>query len=260
MNLFKGERSWEVIKLDNWTIFLNKLNDNDEFDKNLKKYLEAIKCVSEISVKRIDLLEEREKINEYLNCIVKFIKSYSEKYYEIGLIKGFKINEKLPNGEWKIDGRDYYYYIADQKMKASVYYVRYLNFIDNHMNMEKEANYEIQEYICKIKNMINSNTDISVENIISVLDELIEVSEENLKLRQKCIDCIGRIRANDVEYLKYMMFNNMMREIKYIGAAYQYLWHWELKTKNLFRFVSYDGKENAIEDDCSKKYFSQGDV
>ena len=24
--------------------------------------------------------------------------------------------------------------------------------------------------------------------------------------------------------------------------------------------VSYDGKENAIEDDCSKKYFSQGDV
>jgi hypothetical protein len=269
LDLTKGIRSWEVIKIeevtsmentinqDNWTKFLNKLNDSGGFDTYLKEYLEAIKYISEISVECIDLLEERENINEYLKCIVQFIESYSEDYYEIGLIKGFRTNEKLSNGAWKIDGRDYYYYIADQKMKASVYYVRYLNYIDNHVNILEEAKQELQIYINIIKEMIGNDIVISEENIISVIDEAIEATNENYQLRQKCIKCIDQIRANDIGYLKYMLFNNMMREIRYIGAAYQYLWHWNMKTKNLFRYVSYDGEEMPIEDDRTKKNFLQ---
>lgn len=62
---------------------MNKLNSNDRFDADLKKYLEAIKYISEISVECIDLLEKRKEINNQLGCIVNFIKSYSKEYYEI---------------------------------------------------------------------------------------------------------------------------------------------------------------------------------
>lgn len=269
LDLSKGARNWKVLKIeeatrlestikpDNWTVFLNKLNANDGFDADLKKYLEAIKYISEISVEGIDMSDERERINDYLKSIDEFIKSYSTEYYEIGLIEGFKTNEKLDNGTWKIDGRDYYYYIADQKMKASVYYVRYRNYIDNHMNNDEEEKGNLKQYICKITSMIESDIEISEENIISVIDDYMEMKEENQKLRQKCVECVDRIRANNIEYLKYMLFNNMMHEIRYIGAAYQYLWHWELKTKNLFRYVSYEGEEITIGDNYTKKDFLQ---
>ena len=37
-----------------------------------------------------------------------------------------------------------------------------------------------------------------------------------------------------------MLFNNMMREIRNIGTAYQYLWHWRSEEKNLFRARHYE--------------------
>ena len=243
---------------DCWEEFLEKL------DNRLKGYLNAIKYVSEIKADNIDNEKIREEINENLKVIVEFIKDYSSTHYEIGLIKGFKVNEKDINGNWKIDGRDYYYYIADQKMKASVYYIRYLNYINQHFNgSEKEERYieEIKEYISQ-KSKDVENVNISIDNIISIIDDYLEVTDENNEInemRQKCIECIEKIRAKDINYIKYMLFNNMMREIRYIGAAYQYLWHWDMKTKNLFRSVSYESSE--IEQDeknkDNKKYFLQ---
>ncbi len=232
-----------------------KLELKNEFDEELINYLNAIKYVSEITVQNIDLLKTRECINDQLNIIVNFVKKYSEDYYEIGLIKGFKVNEKDNNGNWKIDGRDYYYYIADQKMKASVYYVRYVNYINTHLDAYTDAQTKLEEYISKIK--CKEGVKISKDNIISIFDDFLEQTDENHYLRQRCIECIEKIRAKDIKYIKYMLFNNTMREIRYIGAAYQYLWHWEMKIKNLFRCTSYDSKEISIEDGLSKKKFLQ---
>lgn len=245
----------------NWTIFLGKLDENNEFDENLKKYLEALKYVSEISIKSIDEPKEREKINDNLIDIVGFIQKYSENYHELSLIKGFKTNDKLANGSWRIDGRDYYYYIADQKMKASVYYVRYLNYIDKHLNNSDVSKQKLEEIITKVKDIVAGDVDVSDKNIVGIIDELSLTTEGIKELRQscvdyiKCVEYINQIRSNEMQYLKYMLFNNMMREVRYIGAAYQYLWHWLVKTKNLFRYVSYDGKEMTLDENTSKKIF-----
>ena len=39
----------------------------------------------------------------------------------------------------------------------------------------------------------------------------------------------------NINYLKYMLFNNVMKEIRYIGSAYQFLWHWESTKKTIYR-------------------------
>ena len=254
-----GVHNWELVKIkkDNWETFLEKLDLENEFDSDLKNYLNAIKYISEITVKDIDLFEIRKIINEQLNYIVNFIKKYSDTHYEIGLIKGFKVNEKEYNGNWKINGRDYYYYIADQKMKASVYYVRYLNYINKHLEESDSVEKEMERYISNIQSKIRTNIKISIDNIIGIFDDYLEQTDENNQMRQKCIECIEQIKAKDMNYLKYMLFNNMMREIRYIGAAYQYLWHWEMKTKNLFRCASYNSSKISIENNYSKKSFLQ---
>lgn len=244
-------------KTDNWAGFLEKINTENEFDKQLKEYLSAMKYVSEINVEKIDDDKIRDEINEKLKSIVHFIKKYGDDYYEIGLIKGFKINGKNDSGHWIIDGRDYYYYIADQKIKASVYYVRYLNFINNHFLKSINARKELSGYISDIQSKLEKTIDISMDNIIGIIDDESEITKVNLELRKKCINCIEQIKANDINYLKYMLFNNMMREIRYIGAAYQYLWHWERKTKNLFRYASYDGEAIHKNNNCTKKSFLQ---
>lgn len=250
-------QNWEVVKINNFEKFLGRLELENEFDRELINYLNAIKYVSEITVQNIDLLKTRECINDQLNIIVNFVKKYSEDYYEIGLIKGFKVNEKDNNGNWKIDGRDYYYYIADQKMKASVYYVRYVNYINTHLDVYISAEEELKGYILEIQSKCEEDVKISKDNIISIFDDFLEQTDENHHLRQRCIECIEKIRAKDIKYIEYMLFNNMMKEIRYIGAAYQYLWHWEMKMKNLFRSVSYDSNEIIIEYKFSKKIFLQ---
>ncbi len=181
----------DKIMMDKWTCFLNQLDSNIEFDKELREYLEAIKDISEVRADEMDQMDRRREINEKLAAIVKFVDKYGKQYYEIGRIEGFK-----KAGD--ISGRDYYYYIADQKMKASVYYIRYLNFLDHIPGDNRE-------------------TDLSKEQALTDM-----VREHLLKLK-------------DINYIKYMMFNNMMREIRYVGAAYQYLWYWESERKNLFR-------------------------
>lgn len=255
----RGVQNWDLVKIkvDIWNGFLEELNTENDFDKQLKEYLSAIKYVSEIKVENIDDDNIRDEINEELNLIVNFIKSYGNEYYEIGLIKGFKINEKIDAEHWSIKGRDYYYYVADQKIKASVYYVRYLNVINKYFSKEKNAEEELARYISEIQGRLEYRVEISRDNIIGVIDDELDKTEENLELRRKCIDCVEQIKTNDINYLKYMLFNNIMREIRYIGAAYQYLWHWETKKKNLFRYVSYDGEVISINDDCTKKRFLQ---
>lgn len=240
--------------MNNWDVFLEKLNSENNFNQQLREYLSAIKYISEINVEKIDDSKVREEINEKLDIIVKFIQTYGTDYYEIGLIKGFKINKKIDD-HWSIDGRDYYYYIADQKMKASVYYVRYLNFINKYLTENTSAERELMGYISDIHSKLEREIEITKDNIIGVIDDELDKTEYSLKLRKKCIDCIEQIRTNDISYLEYMLFNNMMREIRYIGAAYQYLWHWETKTKNLFRYVSYDGEELNIIPNYNKKSF-----
>lgn len=189
-----------------WDKFLEQLPDKKDgeisFDADLKGYLRAIKYVSEIEAEKIDEVV-KEEIESHLQAIVEFIDIYGKDYYEIGRIKGFKSNKDDMNG-WIRSGRDYYYYIADQKMKASVYYIRYLNFLDK------------------------TSDKVYLENL-------------NKKMETEgCGDVFcGEINENklsDQNYLKYMLFNNMMREIAYYGGAFQYLWHWDYKTNiNLFR-------------------------
>lgn len=240
--------------MDKWNEFLDELDDLNDFDKGLKAYLPAIKYVSEITIQNIDDIEVRKEINKKLKTIVDFIEKYKD-YYEIGLVKGFKSNTE-ENGRWKIDGRDYYYYIADQKMKAAVYYVRYRNFIDKCLGEYHNAESTLANIISEIKKSLG-DIEVSEDNIISVIDNDLEPSEENYQLRCQCLDCILKKKSKDITYLKYMLFNNMMQEIRYIGAAYQYLWYWETKEKDLFRCASYEGNQNVRAAGNSKKLFLQ---
>lgn len=242
-----------------WDLFLEELtSSNNEFDIDLGKYLTALVFISKINIEDIDNENKRNEINDNLKEIVSFIDKYKNEYYEIGLIKGFKTNDSSV-----IRGRDYYYYIADQKMKASVYYVRYLNFIEHTMYNNK---IEIIKDMNKIKsslgeqeekiNLADEDLLNEIEKFIRKLDDLLIQNDEFWEIRQKCIECRIKIKACvDTDYMKYMMFNNMMREIRYVGASYQYLWHWESKCRNLFRNASYEGQNIKIERESSKKDF-----
>ena len=207
---------------EKWCRFLDELGDSKrEFDADLLRYLQALKYISEIRIDCIDDKEERNRINLKLRDITEFIKKYKDNYYEIGLIQGFRTNN-----DNKLKGADYYYYIADQKMKASVYYVRYLNFISRTSGNGQE----VPENVSKVDNYLPGDSDA-------------------LEIRQKCYEWQLRLESEkNIEYKKYMMFNNMMREIRYVGAAYQYLWHWESKKKNLFR----SGPHIDVEVECSR--------
>lgn len=154
----------------NWNDFLISLKNAG--DKETADFLAAMKQISEITVKDLEHDEKRSAIDSQIKIITDYKNKYGDRLYELGRMRGFRTN-----GERAISGGDYYYYIADQKMKAAVYYARFLNILENNQNME-------------------------------------------------------------IAYIKYLMLNNMMREVRFFGASYQYLWHWEKKQAHLFRNVS----------------------
>lgn len=117
----------ELNKLNNlYNEFIGELDKNVDFDKTLIGYLEAIQYVAKIDADNIN----KGDINDQIGKIVTFIKKYKETHYEISKIKGFKIPEK------ELSDADYYYYLADQKAKALVYYTRYLNFLEHCSNKD----------------------------------------------------------------------------------------------------------------------------
>ena len=238
----RGKNNWKIVekkegksemvraelleKGEVWKDFLEKLDNDKEFDRELKDYLDAIKVVSEISVGELNSHENREK----LSTIENFRNKYKDDYYELSLIRGFKVKEGL-------DEKDYRYYIADQKMKASVYYVRYLNFISkNYSNIENTK--QLDEHIKQLDEELkkrNKDININKDNIVQIIDNYMEDTKENRIFRQNCLDCIERLKMGNINYLKYMLFNNVMKEIRYIGSAYQFLWHWESTKKTIYR-------------------------
>lgn len=271
IDITNGKNNWKIVKKEDnrilmgkeinerdkaWNEFLYKLGSNNSFDKELKDYLCAIKAVSEISVGELNSHENREKINEKLSTIENFINKYKDNYYELSLIKGFKVKEGL-------DEKDYCYYIADQKMKAAVYYVRYLNFINKNVSKEEEIRKSFNQCVDEVKRKLKEKNkqdeyiDINEENIKDIINYELDRNDENVELFRRCLKCIEELKLTNSDYLKYMLFNNMMREIRYIGGAYQYLWHWETKNRNLFRYVSYEGTDICIENECTKKKFLQ---
>lgn len=234
-----------------WEDFIGKLSC-EGFDADLKEYLYAIKYLAEINVLDIDNEEYRKGIDCQIAKIVDFIENHRKKYYEISCTKGFKKNK-----DKSFSGRDYYYYIADQQVKASVYYVRYLNFLERSQLAAERKN-EISEKLKKYKstllhNELNSSEkeqmfDIEKEcynlidfinnslysNVISGERELHPIEIEDIK--QHCFQFLDEIKlSQNIDYKKYMMFNNMMREIRFWGAAYQSLWYWKKEMKTLYR-------------------------
>lgn len=226
-----------------WDEFVNNLND-EGFDGDLREYLNAIKFISAIDILQIDESEYRNDIEKKISKIVQFIDNYKKEYYEISCIKGFKC---MGN----INGRDYYYYIADQQVKASVYYVRYLNFLYKS-HLDQITIKDIYIKICEFKEKAYENCEITVAQIKKECEEIInEINNGICKLEQEdnensvlnkedikhqCIKYLNEIELSEnIEYKKYLMFNNMMREIRFFGAAYQYLWHWKKEKKTLYR-------------------------
>ncbi len=253
------------MKDDYWQNFLKNLKEN-EFDNALKDYLEAIEYISSVTVEDIDKEETREEINNKLLNVEKFVKEYEKSHYEVSQIKGFKTNTKK-NGEWAIRGRDYYYYIADQKMKASVYYVRYRNFIEKHMEEVEKAEEILDEKISEIKKLLNGKSiDINKDNVIDIIDDIdLNSSDPNWKLtikdnqdiqknRNICLECIEQIRSKEEPaYLKYMLFNNMMKEIRFVGGSYQYLWHWRKRKLTLFRSGPIDDSKRNYKENKNER-------
>lgn len=245
IDITNGKNNWKIVKKEDnrilmgkeinerdkaWNEFLYKLGGNNSFDKKLKDYLYAIKEISEIVVDKLADPEYKDEIVGNLEKIERFIDKYKNNYDEISLVKGFRANKELI-------GKDYFYYIADQKMKASVYYVRYLNFISkNYSNIENTK--QLDEYIKQLDEELkkrNKDININKDNIVQIVDNYMEDTKENRIFRQNCLDCIERLKMGNINYLKYMLFNNVMKEIRYIGSAYQFLWHWESTKKTIYR-------------------------
>lgn len=153
-----------------WDKFLSELENNG--DTETAVFLAAMKQISEITAENLENSDKRSEINQQIELITEYKNKFGDRLYELGQMRGFRTN-----GENAIVGGDYYYYIADQKMKAAVYYARFLNILKTNL---------------------------------------------------------GR----DISYIKYLMLNNMMREVRFFGASYQYLWHWKMKQAHLFRNVS----------------------
>ena len=277
----ENENIWD--KWDNFIKELEKKHDEEhnDFYLEVRDYFDAIKAVSCITADDIDDQnkkdETRNKIESNIETIVDFLNSHKD-YYELANIKGFKKSEK------KIKGRDYYFYIADQQMKATVYYARYLNFINECKTLsdkdKKDVNDKIDQYskLLGIKNEENEKNgkkeDVpeKCSNIITVIEEKIYFNDIK-KLRElvlvykkpfdsneeideeKLNDSLKNIQnellryaeewkiANDLNYKIYMMLNNMLREIRFFGAAFQYLWHWNKHKKNLYRSGTMEKQE-----------------
>lgn len=192
---------------------LEELKDlYDEFigtlDSDFQEYLSSIKYVATIDADNIDKAE----INTQIANIVKFVE-YRTTHYEISKIEGFKVREKLSES-------DYYYYLADQKAKALVYYTRYLNFLDHCKNNDKEIN-KYQE--CK--------------DYLDTEDAKLKYNEYDIEYNKKvCDDLIKRAKlmSEKPERRKYFMFNNNMREIEFYGASFEFLWDWNTSKKTIF--------------------------
>lgn len=287
----------EKEKLDKlWDEFINTLQ-SEGFDKELKQYLDSIKSLAELEISQIDDESFRREIDGHIDTIVKFIERYKEEYYEIGCIEGFKNYDRR-----KLSEQDYYYYLADQKVKALVYYLRYLNFIErsqledkrkkeiieslqqlNHSLKQKikstQSNQERKKEILKALNEFEFGAEEETkaddlkkqcEAFIKEIEELpydyqVEVSEETTEakeslpiieeIKQSCLQYLDEINSSmDPEYKKYMMFNNLMREIRFLGASYQYLWHWQQSKKTLYRSGVLDSRDNQNLAESKKDY------
>lgn len=253
-----------------WEEFIDNLSC-EGFDADLKKYLNAIKCLAAIDISNIDNEEYRKNIDSQIDQIVDFIEKHEKNYYEISCSKGFK-----KNNDKSISGRDYYYYIADQQVKASVYYVRYLNFLERSQLDDMRKN-EIIHNLNIYKNFLICNksddsqkepvVDIEreCENLINIINNTSytnETSNEDAPLsmdiedmKHQCIQYLDEIKlSQDIEYKKYMMFNNMMREIRFFGAAYQYLWHWKKEKKTLYRCGNLECEKSENPLDSKEEY------
>ncbi len=224
------------INSEKWNDFIKRLDPDDEFDGLLINYLNAIEFIALISVEEIDDPGMREQIDENLKHIVWFVEKYKDTWHEVGQIKGFRTNPKEADGSWKIRGRDYYYYIADQKIKAAVYYVRYHSFIEKHYNEDESVEQALEKLISSVaEKLSDKRINVDKSNVIDIIDDRLEDSEDSRRLRRDCLECIEKIRTRDIAYLKYMLFNNMMREIRFVGGSYQYLWHWRKRKQTLYR-------------------------
>lgn len=254
----RNENKYESL----WKSFFEKIGTDTEFDNDLKKFLENIKEISELNLQNIE--SNKKNIDEKLGEITKFVDKYKNEYYEIEKIVGFRQN--IGN---KIKGKDYYYYIADQKIKASIYYIRYLNFIQsifkekadiieniknalNDSEIQKKFN-DLYEKIIKLQPDENLREDLQI--IANYIDEICYDEIPLINIRELILEGILAIDSKNSSYMKYMLFNNVMKEIRYIGAAYQYVWNWQRKDLNLYRcfFSEINESNNCKKEDVSKK-------
>lgn len=178
----------------NWEKYLEDLIKNN--DEETADFLSAIRSISEVEAKNLEDSNRRSEINSMTAKISTYIAKYKDTLYEISMMDGFF----YPLDQTENIDRDYYYYIADQKMKAAVYYARFCNILETNQN-------------------------------------------------------------KDIAYIKYLMLNNMMREVRFFGASYQYLWHWEKRKAHLFRNVNDNNNRNpssnGLKADGVKSYFEE---
>lgn len=124
---------------------------------------------------------------------------------------------EIPKGGTK----EYYFFLADMKIKSCSYLLRIYNFLNNGIDDLKIAN-QRRDFIRDAQ-----NTDTSIKE----------------------------------EDLDYYLFDNSMKEIDFVGISWKWLWRYEQGTSDLFRCVgtdefTYEGNINldgSIEN-CRKYY------
>lgn len=115
------------------------------FSEDTQKFIEAICYMATIESKNLD----KDKINIKIKTIQSFIENCQSVNNSVNNMFGFK--EKI--GEIEFGTREYYFFIADIKIKSVVYLLRIENFLKNW----EKLNYNIEErrktFIKNIKNM-----------------------------------------------------------------------------------------------------------
>lgn len=108
---------------------------------------------------------------------------------------------------------------------------------------ESELKKEINELDERIRERFFKDTVQSLYKTPENANEEVGADEAKLrpfiKLRGDLLLYMDAISG--LNYKIYMMLNNMMREIRFSGAAYQYLWHWNKSKKTLYRSGVLDG-------------------
>lgn len=303
-------------KLD-WNVICGDLQK--DFNDEELCFLEALSIVAQAKIDETSgTITEKEKVHKAIDeifCYVRMNKSANEKINNMFGFAEDKKSEAMSEETWeqyldelsRVSVKEYLYFIADMKIKSTVYLLRVHNFVKNG-GLENVYLTE-KRFIDNIKEIVNIESFYSdvqrffgcgtirekgsidayfngeeqgstlssedkmafayiekckkfVEEVQSGWDKVKHIAEELREMESEVLDKNNAKRSGAVQSLalpafqqydligeykiaadyKYYLFDNSMREIKFTGIGWEWLWKYEQSKADLFRCS--DGQDN----------------